>query len=157
MARDPFNEPTDVMPPMPALPTRQTPPPAPAASVDSDAGSASTRIDIRQEEGRTVRFVIGKTRDFLQWLAIVVEILLFLRFIFSLIGANQSNVFADFLYALTNVILAPFSNLVSNPNFHGNDVFEWNTLIAMAIYALIFWLLMRFVKLLVSEPQEPVE
>ncbi|MGB8347628.1 MAG: YggT family protein, partial [Ktedonobacteraceae bacterium] len=102
-------------------------------------------------------FVIGKTRDFLQWFAIVIEILLLLRFIFSLIGANQSNIFADFLYALTNVILTPFSNLVNNPNIRGSSVFEWTTLIAMAIYALIFWLLMRFVRLLVSEPQEPVE
>lgn len=156
MARDPYNEPTDVMPPMPAFPTRQTPPPASAASADP-ADSASAKIDTRQEEGRTVKFVIGKTRDFLQWLAIVVEILLFLRFIFSLIGANQNNVFAGFLYALTNVILTPFSNLVNNPSIHGSSVFEWDTLIAMAIYALIFWLLMRFVKLLVSEPQESGE
>lgn len=156
MARDPYNDPTDVMPPMPAIPIRQTPP-APPSSDDDTQESGGAKIDTRQEDGRTVKFVIGKTRDFLQWFAIVIEILLLLRFIFSLIGANQSNIFADFLYALTNVILTPFSNLVSNPNIRGSSVFEWNTLIAMAIYALIFWLLMRFVRLLVSEPQEPVE
>lgn len=156
MARDPYNDPTDVMPPMPAIPTRQAPPASPSSD-DATQESEGAKIDTRQEDGRTVKFVIGKTRDFLQWFAIVIEILLLLRFIFSLIGANQSNIFADFLYALTNVILTPFSNLVSNPNIHGSSVFEWNTLIAMAIYALIFWLLMRFVRLLVSEPQEPVE
>src|SRR5487761_1032914 len=156
MARDPYNDPTDVMPPMPAMPIRQAQPVSPSIA-DTAQESGGAKIDTRQEDGRTVKFVIGKTRDFLQWFAIVIEILLLLRFIFSLIGANQSNIFPDFLYALTNVILTPFSNLVNNPNIRGSSVFEWTSLIAMAIYALIFWLLMRFVRLLVSEPQEPVE
>ena len=153
MDRDPYDELTDVMPPMPMRPMSPALPSSAASMQESD----SEKVDARQEEGRTVKFVIGKIRDFLQWFAIVIEILLLIRFIFSLIGANQANVFAGFLYALTGVILTPFNGLVNDPYFHGNDKFEWTTLIGMAIYALIFWLLMRFVRLLVSEPQEPVE
>lgn len=146
------NEPTEVMPP---IPRRQALPPQPADDTsDTDSGE---KIDVRREDGSNIRFAIGKTRDFLQWVAIVVEILLLIRFIFKLIGASPSNVFAFFLYALTDLIRLPFNGLVYDPIFRANQYFEWTTLIAMAIYALVFWLLTRFVRLLVSEPEEATD
>jgi hypothetical protein len=58
---------------------------------------------------------------------------------------------------LTDIILFPFSTLVHNPSLHVNQAFEITTLIGMGIYWLLFWLLRSFVRILVSEPQEPVE
>ncbi len=153
MRPDPFaNDPTDVMPPMPMIPQRQAQM-QPSAD-DIENANAEEKIDIRQEEGGNIKFVIGKTRDFLQWFAIVIEILLLIRFIFRLIGADPANIFAAFLYALTDLIRIPFNGLVYDPVFRANQDFEWTTLIAMAIYALIFWLIRLFVRLLVSEPEE---
>ncbi len=158
MHNNPYsNEPTDIIPPMPDLPPKQTPHP-PAENVERVEVEERV-VDTQQEEARTVKFIIGKIADFLRWLAIVIEVLMLIEFIFRLIGADPTNPFASFLYALTEgVILVPFSNLVHDPVIHyPNQVFEWTTLIAMAIYALIFWLIRSFVRLLASEPQEPVE
>jgi YGGT family len=153
---DPINaQMTDVISPMPELPGRQvtqTPPVVQETSRDEE----EEQIENRQEEAGQIRYVIGKVNDFLQWFVLVLVIALAVRFLFKLIGADPTNIFAGFLYALTDVILIPFNNLVSNPIFHPNQSFEWTTLFGIGLYALIFWLLKSFVRLLVTEPKEPV-
>ena len=155
---DPINtQPTDVIPPMEDLQQKQVPqtPPASEPVVRIDPEEI---LEERQEEARTLKFVIGKISDFLRWFAIVLEVMLAIRFLFKLIGADPANVFAAFLYALTDIILYPFSNLVHNPSLHPpNQAFELTTLIGMGIYWLLFWLLRSFARILVSEPEEPVE
>lgn len=115
-----------------------------------DVESAETRL----EEARTVRYAIGKLNDFLQWFLAVLEVSLAIRFILRLIGADANNMFAGFLYALTEIILFPFSSIVKDPVFRQNQAFEWSTLIAMAIYYLIFWAIRRFLHILISGPEE---
>jgi uncharacterized membrane protein len=68
----------------------------------------------------------------------VLETLLALRFVLKLIGANPNSGFAIFMYGLTGVFTAPFTGLVSTW-VSGETVLEVTTLIAMAIYALLFW------------------
>jgi YGGT family len=73
----------------------------------------------------------------------------------KLIGADPINLFAGFLYALTDIILFPFSNIVRAPSIHPPyQAFEWSTLIAMGIYALIFWAIRRFLRILITNPNE---
>ena len=118
-----------------------------------------TKIDVenveaRQEEARTVRYAIGKLNDFLQWFMAVLEVTLAIRFLLKLIGADPTNLFAGILYALTDIILFPFSNIVHSPSVHPLQAFEWSTLIAMIIYALIFWAIRRFLSILITSPEE---
>jgi hypothetical protein len=141
-------QPTNVFPSraqMEDLQPRATPTPTPTSEADQEAESA----EIRQEEARTVRYAIGKLSDFLQWFIIVLEVTLTIRFFFKLIGANEGNPFAGFLYTLTNIVLFPFLGIV-------NDFknFEWQTLIAMVIYWLIFWAIRRFLHILITGPEE---
>ena len=110
-----------------------------------------------REEARTVRFAIGKLNDFLRWFVVVLEIMLIIRFVLKLIGANPDNMFAAFLYALTDIILFPFSNLVSSPSLHQNQAFEWTTIIAMIIYWLVFYAISRFLRILITEPEPSSE
>ncbi|GAC1382785.1 MAG: hypothetical protein NVSMB33_10300 [Ktedonobacteraceae bacterium] len=158
-SNDPINmQPTDVIPPMPDLPPKQVlQTPLINESVSHNHVEPEESIDIRPDEGHILKFVIGKIGDFLRWFAIVLEITLGLRFLFMLIGADPTNIFTNFLYALTKVILFPFNNIVPNPSFHPNQAFEITTLIGMGIYWLVFWLLGSFVRILISEPKEPVE
>jgi hypothetical protein len=164
MRNNPFpDEPTDVIPPMADLQPRVVPSQLPQTPQDQAIIEEQQKVIERQEEDRTIKFVIGKVRDYIQWIAIVIEVLLLIEFVFRLIGASPYNIFAAILYGLTeNVILLPFNNLVYNPPLCSQlstcvRYFEWTTLIAMAIYALIFWLIRSFVRLLVSSPEEPVE
>ena len=151
---DPINaQPTDLMPDLPQKPVASTPP----VSEPVMHNELEENLELRQDEARTLKFVIGKTGDFLRWFSIVLEVMLGIRFLLKLIGADPNNAFAAFLYALTDIILFPFNTLVQNPSLHVNQAFEITTLIGMGIYALLFWLLRSFVRILVSEPHEPVE
>lgn len=140
-------QPTNVLPSrarMEDLQPKTTPPP-PTNETAPEAESAETR----QEEARTIRYAIGKLIDFLQWFIIVLEVTLTIRFFFKLISASPQNIFAGFLYSLTDIVLFPFLGIVNSYR-----TFEWQTLIAMIIYWLIFWAIRRFLHILITGPEE---
>jgi YggT family protein len=76
----------------------------------------------------------------------ILEIVLGLRFVLKLIAANADSGFSVFIYGVTGVFLAPFNALVGTPKV-GGSVLEVNTLIAMAVYALLFWVLVRILQI----------
>lgn len=69
---------------------------------------------------------------------VIITILAF-RFLFILLGANQANGFVNFIYSISHPFAAPFFGIFNYQQTLGNARFEWSTLIAMAIYALIAW------------------
>jgi hypothetical protein len=74
----------------------------------------------------------------------LLEILLGLRFLLKLIAANTQSGFTQFVYGLSGLFVAPFNNLIGTPMW-GDAAFEATTLIAMAMYALLFWVLVRVI------------
>ena len=66
------------------------------------------------------------------------EILLAGRFLLRLIAANPDSGFAMLMYGITGLFVAPFNGLISTPTYGGSSL-EITTLIAMLVYALIFW------------------
>ncbi|MEM5776533.1 MAG: hypothetical protein AAGU05_16135, partial [Anaerolineaceae bacterium] len=90
------------------------------------------------------------------WLLVgLLEAALALRFLFRLLGVNEANAFASFLYNLTDIFLAPFANLTGTPAA-GSMVLEIPTLIAMAVYLLIGWALDRLIHVLFYRPATAV-
>ena len=77
----------------------------------------------------------------------ILETLLALRFVLKLIGANPNSGFAVFMYGLTGLFTAPFTGLVSTWT-SGETILEVTTLVAMAIYALLFWGVVRLIPIL---------
>jgi uncharacterized protein YggT (Ycf19 family) len=115
--------------------------------VDTENGS--------REEAFTVKFAIGKLNDYLQWFLMVLETILALRFVLKMFGANPENLFASFVFALTDILLTPFTGIVPPISIHPNQAFEIATLIAMAVYFMLFYALKRFLRILISNPEEP--
>jgi hypothetical protein len=76
------------------------------------------------------------------YVAGLIEVVLGLRFILRLIGANPAAGFVDFVYGLSAPFVAPFNNIVHNARIEGS-VFDWNTLIAMAVYWIAAWAIVR--------------
>ncbi len=104
------------------------------------------------QDGRVTTFKVTQ----LIWLFLgILEALLALRFLFKLIGVNEANTFASFLYGFTNLFVMPFESLIGAPSTAGMT-FEFSTLIAMIIYALIGWALERLVYVLFYRPRGPV-
>jgi hypothetical protein len=77
----------------------------------------------------------------------VLEVLLGLRFLFALLGANPNNGLASFVYNVTHPFVAPFFSLFNYNYVDANGVhrFEIYTLVAMLIYGLIAWGIARLV------------
>jgi uncharacterized membrane protein len=81
----------------------------------------------------------------------VLEILLGTRFVLHLIGANAASGFAQFIYGFSGLFIAPFTGLVGTPT-SGGTTLEVTTLIAMAVYALFFWIVLRIIPIAVDRP-----
>jgi uncharacterized protein YggT (Ycf19 family) len=158
-------QPAETYPPMEKLPPKSTSPQYPIQNPPTSEGTAQPEpLEVaespvtRQEEALTIKFAIGKLNDYLLWFLTVLEVTLLLRFLLKLIGADPTNLFAGFLYALTDILLFPFNGIVKSPSIHPpNQSFEFSTLIAMTVYFLVFYALRRFLRILISGPEEPVE
>jgi hypothetical protein len=79
------------------------------------------------------------------------EALIGMRILLLLIGANPGSWFTAFVYALSDLFLWPFRNIVANPAFQ-NHVFEITSIIAMIVYPLIGWAIVRLVWVIFYRP-----
>lgn len=85
----------------------------------------------------------------------ILEALIAIRIGLLLIGANPESPIVAMIYGLTGLFLFPFTGLVGSPSA-GNFVFEFSSLFAMLIYALLAWAIERIVWLLFYRPRGPV-
>ena len=85
----------------------------------------------------------------------ILEGLLGIRFVLGLLGANPAAGFAQFIYGLTGPFIAPFVGLFGQPRFEGS-VFEFNSLVAILVYALIAWVLVKTVWLTMGDSRRGV-
>ncbi len=72
----------------------------------------------------------------------VIETLLLFRFILKLIGANPDAAFTKFIYVLSYPFAGPFLYVVRSTQVSGS-VFEWTTLLAMLVYWVLAWGIVR--------------
>jgi len=79
------------------------------------------------------------------------EILLAFRFLLRLIAANPDSGFAMLMYGITGIFVGPFNGLISTP-MYGGSALEVTTLIAMLVYALIFWGIAYLIRVVVDRP-----
>ena len=76
---------------------------------------------------RVVWFVFG-----------AIDVLIAARFALLLFGANAAAGFVRFIYAVSDVFMAPFVAIFNTQRVSG-ITFEWSALVAIAVYALIAW------------------
>ena len=74
-----------------------------------------------------------------------------LRVVLKLIAANPASPFADMVYRFTDLFLWPFAGLTATPSAQGM-VLEIPAIIAMFVYALIGWIIVRLVWLILYQP-----
>ena len=72
------------------------------------------------------------------YLFTLLEILLAFRLCLKFTGANPSAGFTSFMYAITWPFAAPFLAVFRTTVVQGK-IFEWTTLLAMVVYLLIAW------------------
>lgn len=72
----------------------------------------------------------------------LIEIILIFRFVLRLLGANAAAGFTSFMYGLARPLLAPFATVFPQTVVEGS-VFEWTTLLAMAVYYIVALIIVR--------------
>lgn len=78
----------------------------------------------------------------------ILEVLLAFRLIFKLLGANTGNGFVDGIYNVSQVFLVPFHAIFRTATTQGIEtkaVLEPSTMIAMIVYGLIAWGIVKFI------------
>lgn len=84
----------------------------------------------------------------LVWLIFgIIEVLIGLRIVLKLIAANPANAFANFIYSFAAIFLEPFFGLTRNLAADGM-VLEVSSLIAMIVYALVAWAIVKVIRML---------
>lgn len=96
-------------------------------------------------EGKTGAHAQNVVARLIGFIAAVLLVLLGLRFVLALLGANPGNGFAHFIYSASHPFVAPFFSLFSYSLKYGISHFETFTLVAMVVYALVAGGLMRLV------------
>lgn len=68
----------------------------------------------------------------------LLQLLLAFRFVLKLLAANPTAYFTNIIYTLTYPLVYPFL-IVFKSSQIGNSLFEWTSLLAMLVYTLIAW------------------
>lgn len=69
--------------------------------------------------------------------------LLAFRFVFALLGANPANGFANFIYSASHPFVSPFFGIFNYNIRYGVSRFETYTLLAMVVYSLIAYAIVK--------------
>lgn len=104
---------------------------------------------IVENTGAEHRAILHKISGFIWLVAGVLEALIGLRFLLKLIAANPGAPFVRLVYNVTDLFLWPFAGLTATPAADGM-VLEISSLIAMIVYALLFWIVVRLLWLIFS-------
>jgi hypothetical protein len=77
----------------------------------------------------------------------IVEALMITRVVLKLLAANSGVGFVRFAYGVSAPLMAPFQGIFPTPVSH-NSVVELSSLVAMVVYALVAWGIVRIVFIL---------
>jgi hypothetical protein len=98
-----------------------------AVAPERETVRAATVTDGRILAQRVIWYIAG-----------FIIILLALRILLFMLGANQGSGFVDFIYGISGVFAAPFTGIFPAPTY-GRFFFDTASLVAIVVYALIAW------------------
>ena len=88
----------------------------------------ATKAHRQNVASRIIWFIVG-----------IINVILAIRFVFVLLGANAANGLADFVYTVSQPLVSPFFNLFNYQYIDDGARFEVFTLVAIVVYTLIGW------------------
>jgi hypothetical protein len=84
----------------------------------------------------------------------LIEVILAFRVLLRFIGANPNSGFVALIYGISAPFALPFRGIV-RASSAGTSVLEWTTLIAMLVYVIIAWGIVKLFQF--AKPADPVE
>jgi len=128
------------------------------AEADDEEEEAQEEAEARRlarEEKRAAKArqyaIYTKTQQGISYAVAALEILLGLRLLLGIAAANPDNVFANFIFGLSEPFVYPFSNLFTNLQFNGGaHIFDINLLFGMIVYLLLMFLANWLVRIIIG-------
>ena len=93
---------------------------------------------------------ILKAKKIVYYILGVLEVLFAFRLVFKLLGANPQSPFVSFIYTVSQAFLSPFSGIFRSAVTKGleaQSVLEPMTLIAMVVYAIVAWGIVKLIEI----------
>lgn len=87
----------------------------------------------------------------------ILEVLLAFRLVLKLMGASMSSAFVDLIYNVTGVFILPFEGIFRRGFTQGvetTSVLEPSTLVAILVYTLLAWGIVKMIRISSGEQQE---
>lgn len=112
--------------------------------VETQTTETTTRPVVTDKQNYTVSKIV----QVIEYIAGLFVVLLVVRFVLALLGANLANQFANFIYTVTDPMVAPFRGLLQVSQFQaGVSRIEIETILTIVIYALVTWGVTRLILL----------
>jgi hypothetical protein len=107
----------------------------------AQSGSSSYKQQVHTEARSPIEVVLARV---VYYVFGVIEVVIAARFVLMIFGANPNAGFVSFIYSLSGLFMAPF-NTVFKTQTAGGATFEWSALVAMAVYALVGWGIVKLI------------
>jgi YggT family protein len=78
----------------------------------------------------------------------IIEVLLVVRLLFELFGANAASPFIAWIYGMSGALMGPFANAFPAFQLGGASMLDVTAILAMIVYAVIGWLLVEILSLI---------
>lgn len=124
-----------------------------ADGVNTAGDAVQSERVVRRQETDTAS-ASGVAQNIIYLIYGILAGLLAFRLLFSLLGANKANAFANFIYTVTAPFVAPFRSLFSVDTTIGDGTkrFELETLVAILVFGLLAWILVKLVRVKKDAP-----
>lgn len=113
-------------------------------------GSDNTPKNNEATSSQTIEYII-------YFLFGILEILLTFRLVFKLAGASFSSAFVSLIYSLSGIFIMPFTGIFRQATATGVEttaILEPSTLVAIIVYAILAWGIVKLVRILSGEKQK---
>lgn len=100
-----------------------------------------------------------KAKNIVYYILGVLEVLLAFRLVFKLLGANPKSPFVSFIYSVSQAFLAPFNGIFRSAVTKGieaQSILEPTTIIAMIVYAILAWGIVKLIEISRPTPYKPI-
>ena len=78
----------------------------------------------------------------------IVIVLIIIRVILKALAASTAAGFTGFVYGITDPLVAPFQGIFATPTSSRGSVFEFSSIVAIIVYALVAWALVRLIEVM---------
>jgi YggT family protein len=122
----------------------------------ADARVVENRVRIPPTVAEQQLGSLERIRQVIWFIAGLIVALIALRFVLLALGANPDNGFARFVYGLSGLFVAPFIGIFGPEPAAGTNYFELASIIAIAVWLLVAWVIVRIVSLVMTPKTPPL-